>query len=127
MQTILVVDDEMNIRQMLRIMLEMSGYRVIEAGDGIEALETAVAQKPDLMIMDITMPKLDGLSVCKKLRSMPQIADTPVVMASGDSAIYELEKKYRDYVNRFLRKPFQFDELLGMVTSLLNQPSLMPA
>ncbi|MEM7331097.1 MAG: response regulator [Chloroflexota bacterium] len=123
MQTVLVVDDETNIRHMLRVMLEMSGYRVIEARDGVQALETAVEAKPDLIILDIMMPKLDGYSVCKQLRDNHSVRNIPILMMSGDNATRQNQLEFERCADQFLRKPFQFDQLLAHITHLLKTPA----
>ena len=68
-KTILIVDDEPSIRDLLRYNLEKEGYQIIEASDGISGVNVALEQKPDLMLLDIMLPKLDGLSVCKRVKN----------------------------------------------------------
>ncbi len=123
MQTVLVVDDELNIRHMLRVMLEMSGFKVLEASDGVQALETAVEAKPDIIMLDIMMPKLDGYSVCKQLRENDDVKHIPVLMMSGDNATRQHQLEYEACADQFLRKPFQFDQLLAHVNHLLKTPA----
>lgn len=122
MQTVLVVDDERNIRHMLRIMLEMSGYTVIEAADGMDALETAVLTKPDLIILDVIMPNLDGLSVCNQLKTNRTTAHIPILMMSGDSTSKQNEDAFEACADQFIRKPFQFDQLLAHIKQVLKKP-----
>ena len=68
-KTILVVDDEPAIRDLLKYNLEREGYQIIEASDGIEGINVALEQKPDIILLDIMLPKLDGLSVCKRIKN----------------------------------------------------------
>lgn len=127
MQTILVVEDEVSIRQMIRMMLEMSGYRVIEAGDGLEGLEIASEAKPDLIVLDVMMPKLDGFSMCQALRKQPHTQDIPVIMISGDATTDRTQADYEVYADYFLRKPFQFDQLTAQLERLLEKSSSVAA
>lgn len=123
MQTVLIVDDEANIRHMLRMMIEMSGYKVIEAADGIQGLEVASEAQPDLIVLDVMMPRLDGFSVCQQLRDQAHTRDIPILLVSGDSVNGRSEAKYEKVADRFLRKPFQFELLLSHIEQLITQSS----
>ncbi len=116
--TILVVDDEKNIVQLARLYLGNEGFRVEEAHDGKQALEKARAVNPDLVILDIMMPGLDGLSVCKELR---KISNVPVIMltARDDDVdkIVGLEVGADDYIT----KPFNPRELVARVKAVLRR------
>ena len=79
-KTILVVDDEKMIRNLLNINLTKEGYNVIEAVDGLEAVELATAKKPDLILLDVMIPKLDGLSVCKRIKNTMNV---PILMVTA--------------------------------------------
>lgn len=115
MQTILIIDDDIHIRRMLRLMLEMSEFQVIEAEDGLEGLETAVNHQPDLIISDVMMPNLDGFALCQQLRQQPLTQNIPILMMSGDATTREMEMRYNACAEHFLRKPFQFDQLLFQI------------
>ena len=80
---ILVVDDDEDGRFMLRTFLELKGYRIIEARDGIEAIAAATSKRPDLILMDIRLPRLDGMSVARHLRAQPDSQSVPIVIVSG--------------------------------------------
>ncbi len=116
--TILVVDDERNIVQLARLYLDKEGFRVEAAYDGAEALEKAKALRPDLIILDIMMPEVDGLSVCKELR---KTSNVPVIIltARGDDVdrIVGLELGADDYVT----KPFNPRELVARVKAVLRR------
>ena len=116
--TILVVDDEKNIVQLARLYLDKEGYRVEAAYDGAQALEKAKAVRPDLVILDIMMPELDGLSVCKELRKSSNV---PIIIltARGDDVdrIVGLELGADDYVT----KPFNPRELVARVKAVLRR------
>ncbi|MBD2248651.1 response regulator, partial [Nostoc sp. FACHB-888] len=116
--TILVVDDEASIRKILQTRLEMIGYSVVQASDGEEALSAFRLSTPDLIVLDVMMPKLDGYGVCKQLRSY---SDVPIIMltALGDVAdrITGLELGADDY----MAKPFSPKELESRIRSLLRR------
>ena len=116
--TILVVDDERNIIQLARLYLTKEGFRVEAAYDGAEALEKAKALRPDLIILDIMMPEMDGLAVCRELR---KTSDVPVIIltARGDDVdrVVGLELGADDYVT----KPFNPRELVARVKAVLRR------
>jgi len=117
-ETILVVDDENSILQPLSYHLEREGYAVITAKDGEEALSKARADQPDLVVLDIMLPKLDGWEVCRILR---QESTTPIIMLTArdedTSKVHGLNLGADDY----LTKPFSFQELLARVRALLRR------
>jgi Response regulators consisting of a CheY-like receiver domain and a winged-helix DNA-binding domain len=117
-ETILVVDDEASIRRILETRLTMIGYNVITASDGNEALECFRASEPDLVVLDVMMPRLDGYGVCQELRKE---SDVPIVMltALGDVAdrITGLELGADDYVV----KPFSPKELEARIRCVLRR------
>lgn len=117
-ETILVVDDEINIRQILETRLSIRGYKVILASNGKEALEIFQKEKPDLIILDIMLPKLDGYEVCTKIR---QESEIPIIMltALGDISdrVMGLELGADDYV----MKPFSPKELEARIRSVLRR------
>ena len=82
-KTILVVDDEKNIRDLLVFNLQNEGYNTIEAEDGLQAVDVAIHEKPDLILLDVMLPKLDGKSVCKKLRYSHNMSNIPILMISA--------------------------------------------
>ena len=118
MQTVLVVDDEPIVREVVVSYLERDGFRTLEAGDGETACELARSERPDLVVLDLMLPGLDGLSVCRRLRSFSQV---PVIMltARGEESdrIVGLEVGADDYVT----KPFSPRELAARVRTVLRR------
>jgi PAS domain S-box-containing protein len=116
--TILVVDDEQPILEALRELLAMQGYNLAFASDGFEALEAAAKLLPDLILLDVMMPDLDGFEVCRRLRADPRLAQVPVVMLTalndGDSRLRGIEAG----ADEFLSKPFDPAELLARVRTI---------
>ena len=101
-KTILVVDDEENIRELLVFNLQKEGYNTLEAQDGITAVDMALEKKPDLILLDVMIPKLDGISVCKKIRYALNISNIPILMISAKDSesdkIVGLEMGADDYI-----------------------------
>jgi DNA-binding response OmpR family regulator len=117
-QTILVVDDEAKLRDMIRLYLEQEGYRVVEAGHGREALYVARVEKPDLVILDLMMPEVGGYEF---MRAFSKEAETPVIMLTAkvedQDKILGLELGADDYVT----KPFNVRELIARVRAVLRR------
>ncbi|MCL2354834.1 MAG: response regulator transcription factor [Oscillospiraceae bacterium] len=118
MKTILIVDDEKPIVDILVYNLEKEGYRTLEANDGAEAIEIAIAEKPDLILLDIMLPKMDGLTVCKKIRSNLSV---PILMLTAKDEeidkILGLELGADDYIT----KPFSVRELMARIKANLRK------
>jgi two-component system OmpR family response regulator/two-component system alkaline phosphatase synthesis response regulator PhoP len=121
MAVILVVDDEEPIQELLKFNLEKEGYQVITADDGPEALKTIEEKHPDLVVLDIMLPGMNGLEVCKLLRMNPKFSDLPVIMltAKGEEIdkVLGLEIGADDY----LTKPFSPRELLARIRARLRR------
>ena len=125
-QTILVVDDEVNLRDMVRLYLEREGYRVVEAANGRDALFVARYEKPDLVLLDLMMPEMGGYDF---IRRFTKESDTPIIVLTAkleeSDKVVGLELGADDYVT----KPFGIQELIARVRAVLRragQPSLLP-
>src|SRR3954447_23276528 len=118
-RTILIVDDDESIRRLIATTLEdVSGYRMSEAGDGEEAVTRPRDEHPDIVFLDIDMPRLNGIETCRRLRSEPGTADATIVMLTGD-ADGEVERDARAAgADLFLTKPFSPPHLLQLVDRL---------
>ena len=122
---ILAVDDDPDIRDALTMVLESQGYKVVTAQDGIEALANLKAEKPDLMILDLLMPKMDGWAVCKELQDprWAKYRDIPILILTSvreeaSRRRYELETGLELDVDDYVEKPFSPDILLERVGRL---------
>lgn len=120
-EKILVVDDAEHIVELIKYNLEKNGYNVICAYDGIEALELAKKELPNLMILDIMLPKMDGYDVCKSIRNDPSISMMPIMMLTAKGEEFDkvlgLELGADDYIT----KPFSVRELLARVKAILRR------
>jgi len=127
-EKILVVDDDPDILDVLTMILESKGYQVITARDGIEALAKLEAEKPDLMILDLLMPKMDGFAVYKELQDpkWSKHKDMPILILTSvreeaSRRRYELETGAEVYVDDYVEKPFPPDILLERVERLIKK------
>ena len=118
-QRILVVDDEPNIVHLARLYLERDGYQVLAVGDGQEALDTIISEKPDLVVLDVMLPSVDGFEVCRRLRAQDNAVPIIMVTARDDDIdkILGLELGADDY----LTKPFNPRELVARVKAVLRR------
>ena len=120
---ILVVDDEPAVRENLRIGLEFEGYSVALAEDGVAALAQLGAAAPDLVIMDVMMPRMDGLTACRRLRARDPA--TPVLMLTARNTTGDQVVGLDTGADDYLTKPFDFDALLARIRALLRRHALL--
>lgn len=121
MSRILVVDDEPHIRRLVSFSLERGGHEVLEAPDGMTALEIAAAQRPELILMDVMMPLMTGYETVKRLKADEATRDIPVVMLSAKSQKTEQAEGIECGAERYICKPFTPKELVEQVGELLAQ------
>nr|WP_307165424.1 response regulator [Streptomyces rishiriensis] len=117
---VLVVDDNKVIRQLIRVNLELEGIEVVTAGDGVECLDVVHQVQPDLVTLDVVMPRLDGLRTAARLRADPRTRDLPLVVISACTQ-YEVEAGLEVGVDAFLAKPFDPAELVTVVRELMER------
>jgi len=117
---ILVVDDEPHIRQILKFTLEKAAYQVFCAADGEEALEKMVEIKPNLVLLDVMMPHMDGFEVCRKMRQDFGLSQIPVIMLTAKGDLNEKVRGLEGGANDYLVKPYSNDELLLRVRNVLE-------
>jgi CheY-like chemotaxis protein len=119
--TILVVDDDPVIQKLLSVNFEMEGYRVVTAGDGVEGLERVQADPPDLILLDVMMPRMDGLEVVRRLKSDPATKLIPVVLLSAKAQSTDIQHGVDAGADDYVTKPFDPLELLDKVSGLLGK------
>lgn len=118
---ILVVDDEPNIVTMIKSRLKANGYDVITACDGQEGLEKAQNENPDLILLDVMMPKLTGYKVARLLKFDSSFNDIPIIMLTARSQEKDIELGATVGVNMYITKPFEPEELLEAIKILLGE------
>ena len=118
--TILVVDDFDDTRLLLRTWLERRGFRVIEAEDGIQAVVEAQKETPDLIIMDVEMPRMDGLTATRKIRKVTELESIPVVAVSAYGADQFRDQALAAGCNEYVSTPFEPEALEGLIRSLVT-------
>jgi two-component system cell cycle response regulator DivK len=117
--TVMVVEDFEDNRFMMRRLLEMSGYRVLEAVNGEEAVELAHRERPQLILMDLSLPQLDGLAATRRIRQYPDMRDVPIVAVSAhDTADFHADALAAG-CNDYVTKPIDFDQLEALLSRLL--------
>jgi two-component system chemotaxis response regulator CheY len=120
MATILAVDDSASIRQMVSFTIKGAGYDVVEANDGVEALTKAKSQKFDLVITDVNMPKMDGISLIKELRALANYKFTPLLMLTTESGTEKKQEGKSAGATGWIVKPFNPDQLLATIKKVLG-------
>ncbi|MBI3507551.1 MAG: response regulator [Proteobacteria bacterium] len=121
MKTILIVDDEKVVRDVLSRFLKALGYGIATAENGIEGLARARAIKPDLVLVDMNMPDMDGKSLCALLRGEPATRRTPVIVLSGEGKLGTMEDAVATGANAYLVKPVDFQRLREKIAALLEE------
>ncbi|HEV3471725.1 MAG TPA: response regulator [Actinomycetota bacterium] len=117
---ILVADDDPVILRLIQVNLELEGYKVLTANNGEEAVATATSETPDLVILDIMMPRLDGYQTCEQLKANDATKDIPVVFLSAKAQQADIEKGKSYGVEEYLTKPFDPTELIEVVERLVR-------
>jgi DNA-binding response OmpR family regulator len=121
MAKILVVDDESSLRKLLSIVLSKDGYEILDARDGQEAISIIEQEAPDLAVVDLMMPVVDGLDLCRCIRTDPRFEHIPILMISGASTIVDKAQGFEAGIDDFLAKPFDLLELRYRVEALLRR------
>ena len=127
MTTILIADDEAPIVELVRFTLEDDDVQILGAYDGVTALELAQATQPDLALLDVQMPRLDGLEVCRRLRRSPECARMRIVMLSAAAQVEDRARGLAAGADEYLAKPFSPLALLTLVRSIVPGGPVWPA
>ena len=120
---ILVVDDEPALLRLMEFVLEKQGFTMLTATNGEEALEQAREQRPDLIVLDIMMPKLDGYQVAEALRADPELGRTPIIMLSAKAQEEDIERGVAVGVDKYVTKSFSPEQLIELASVYLGQGS----
>ena len=117
---ILIVEDDRDIRQLLGHRLKACGYEAIFAGDAIAAVNQARNEKPDLILLDLAMPAGDGYVVIERIKAMPALEGTPIIIVTARDPLAEEQRFISSGADAFFRKPFDYEELLGAISRALG-------
>ena len=118
---ILIVDDEPDVRELVVFRMRRSGYDVIEAKNGEEAFELAVAELPDLVVADVMMPRVDGFELTRRLRAEVKTQRIPVILLTAKSQEADVSQGFDAGADDYLKKPFNPDELVARVRAVLGR------
>jgi CheY-like chemotaxis protein len=118
-RTILVADDDADIRLMLKTLLLMRGYRVVEARDGQEAVDIVMETTPDLILMDLQLPRLNGFAVARFVRTTDSLRSVPIIVVSAHDPLKHRGLALAAGCNTYVQKPIEFDRLDEMIVGLL--------
>jgi DNA-binding response OmpR family regulator len=121
--TVLVADDDADILRFVELNLRLEGFEVVTARDGPDALAKAVAVRPDLVLLDVRMPGIDGYTICAQLRADASMAAVPVIIVTANYGAAEVEAARRAGADDFLVKPFHPVTLLDMAKAMLSSAS----
>ena len=118
---ILVVDDDPNIIEMVKVNLEIEGFKVIYADNGKEGIEIAKRAKPDLILMDWMLPSMSGIDAVKLLKADPVSKDIPIFMLTARSQVNDIDQAFKAGADNYITKPFNPVELASVLQSKLNK------
>lgn len=121
---VLVVDDEEDIRNLVAFNLRAAGMEVLPAADGAAAIKSVRTEQPDLVILDLMMPEMDGISVCELIRNIPEASDTPIIMVTAWATERARVVGLQAGANEYVTKPFSPRDLVKRVQSLLAEQAL---
>ena len=126
MARVLIVDDDQVIQQLLEVNLELEGYEIAKASDGEQALEKVRAFDPDLVLLDVMMPKVDGREVCRRIKADPTTAHVPVIFLSARAQDMDVSSGLELGASAYITKPFDPVELLDTVAKVLKGETVFP-
>jgi DNA-binding response OmpR family regulator len=119
--TVLVADDERDVRDLISFKLEQAGYRVVVVDDGATALVSAIAEPPDIAVLDVMMPGMTGVDVCRALREHEQTAHVPVILLTARVQESDVQMGFASGADDYVTKPFSPRELLSRVQAVLSR------
>ncbi|MBL8117211.1 MAG: response regulator [Anaerolineae bacterium] len=124
MAHILIAEDERDIRELIQFTLMFAGHQITQAANGAEALELAPKVKPDLIMMDVRMPKMTGYEACAEMKKLDELKDTPVIFLSAKGQDEEVQTGMNVGAAAYILKPFSPDELTRQISDILKSNGL---
>ncbi|HEX8992371.1 MAG TPA: response regulator [Anaerolineales bacterium] len=121
MAKILIAEDEPDIRELVAFMLRFAGYEVLAASNGEEAVQAAARELPDLVLLDVRMPRMTGYDACRIMKANPDLHDVPIVFLSAKGQEAEIQSGLEAGAEEYLLKPFSPDELTNRVRTILSK------
>nr|WP_281364369.1 response regulator [Microcella alkalica] len=118
----MVADDDQDLNDLVTMKLEAAGHEVVSVIDGENALSRALADKPDLIVLDWMLPRRNGLEVCREVRSDPELSGTRILMLTARAQEVDVERAFAAGAEEYITKPFSPRELVLRVTTLLSRP-----
>lgn len=118
---ILIIDDNKDLLELVSYTLMLEGHEVFTSPNGEEGIKEAVRKKPDLILLDIMMPIMDGFQTCQKMKSHKKLKDIPVIMLTALSAMGDIEKAFRCGANDYISKPFEIHQLGETISRKITQ------
>ena len=119
--SVLIVDDSPTAQRIIRLAVESGGYRVLTASDGDEAIDVAMRERPDLIVLDIILPKKNGFQVCRHLKAFPETCGIKVILLSSKNHEMDILWGKRQGADGYLTKPFESEQLLTCIESVLQE------
>jgi two-component system, OmpR family, phosphate regulon response regulator PhoB len=118
-EKLLIADDERSVRLLVSATLASDRYHILEASSGVEAFDLIKEQHPRMVLLDVRMPDIDGLEICRRVRADPELEDIAIVMLTGDNAPDQIEQGLAAGANQYLTKPFSPLQLLQIVETIM--------
>lgn len=125
-EKILIVDDEEHIRELIKFNLDTNGYRTICADNGLEALRMVKSENPQLILLDVMLPNMDGYDVCKEIRRDTSISSTPIIMITAKGEEFDKVLGLELGADDYMTKPFSIRELIARVKAILRRTNIKP-
>jgi len=122
---VLIVDDSKNIRKLVSVVLGKIGYTYVEAGNGLDALEKVDIERPDLVVLDIVIPGVNGLKVCEDIRKNPATKDTGIIILTSESTYEAREQAHQAGADIYMTKPFEPNDLRVAAKEVLGRRNYM--
>ncbi|ADR19674.1 response regulator transcription factor [Calditerrivibrio nitroreducens] len=117
---VLLADDELRLRKVVVLHLKKAGFDVIEASNGKQAVELAKIHNPEIIVLDVMMPEMDGITACKEFRKSPEFAKTPIIMLTAKATSDDIEVGKSAGASEYLTKPFSPKELIEKIQELMG-------